>query len=648
MNFDEAKDALKSRLKDYLKSKGIEAEKNKPFTCLTGTHTDSNPSMFYDKDRNKVHCFSCMADMDIIDLIKIDYNITDTAEAFKKGYELYNIKLDQKDTKNEQNTHNTDNKQYTHNTHNTDKSKDISAYLEKCRHAYKKTSYLKDRGISDKTAELYNIGYDSNFYFVNKEGGFNAPAIIIPTQEDSYNARCTDDTKPIRYNKRGAVKMFNESAIKDNDIIFVVEGEIDALSVIEAGSKNVIAIGSTSQANSFLNYVIDNKLQNTFILILDNEGEEGAGQKATKVIAEGFNNNSIKYTTPDIYKQYKDANEMLRGDKEGLITSLKDALKYAENIELNEYSKNYTKAYYKDFLNGIKESVNTQFIPTGFKGLDEVLDGGLFEGLYIIGAVSSLGKTTFTLQLADQVAGTGQDVIIFSLEMARNELIAKSISRLTMLNCENKVGNAKTTRGITTYNRYFNYSEAEKELIQKSIIEYFSKQGEHIIIHEGQGNITADDIRAQVEKHIRITGNRPVVIVDYLQIIAPYNERATDKQNTDKAVSELKRISRDNKISVIAVSSFNRENYNAKVSMKSFKESGAIEYSSDVLIGLQFKGAEKDNFDVDEAKKKSNSQNSPREIELKILKNRNGRTGDTIEYKYYPLFNYFLEGKIQG
>ena len=127
-------------------------------------------------------------------------------------------------------------------------------------------------------------------------------------------------------------------------------------------------------------------------------------------------------------------------------------------------------------------------------------------------------------------------------------------------------------------------------------------------------------------------------MVDYLQILAPEDVRATDKQNTDKAVLELKRISRDFKIPVFAVSSFNRENYKTAVSYASFKESGAIEYSSDVLIGLQLKGAGEKGFDADTAKTKN-----PREIELVILKNRNGETGKRTELKYYPMFNYFEE-----
>ena len=160
----------------------------------------------------------------------------------------------------------------------------------------------------------------------------------------------------------------------------------------------------------------------------------------------------------------------------------------------------------------------------------------------------------------------------------------------------------------------------------------------NLYIHEGIGDIGAFQIREIVENHIRITGKNPVVLIDYLQILAPADVRATDKQNTDKAVLELKRISTDFKIPVIGISSFNRENYKTAVNYASFKESGAIEYSSDVLIGLQLKGAGDKSFDVDAAKAKN-----PREIELVILKNRNGETGKKIAFKYYPMFNYFEE-----
>ena len=66
---------------------------------------------------------------------------------------------------------------------------------------------------------------------------------------------------------------------------------------------------------------------------------------------------------------------------------------------------------------------------------------------------------------------------------------------------------------------------------------------------------------------------------------------------------ELKRISRDYKLTVIAISSFNRRNYSHPVTMEALKENGAIEYSSNILISIQVKGVGK-NFDVNIAKKK--------------------------------------------
>lgn len=54
----------------------------------------------------------------------------------------------------------------------------------------------------------------------------------------------------------------------------------------------------------------------------------------------------------------------------------------------------------------------------------------LYPGFYVLGAVSSLGKTTFMHQMADQIAYAGQEVLFFSLEQTRLELTTKSLSRI--------------------------------------------------------------------------------------------------------------------------------------------------------------------------------------------------------------------------
>jgi DNA polymerase I-like protein with 3'-5' exonuclease and polymerase domains len=125
-----------------------------------------------------------------------------------------------------------------------------------------------------------------------------------------------------------------------------------------------------------------------------------------------------------------------------------------------------------------------------------------------------------------------------------------------------------------------------------------------------------------------------------LQILAPHDAKINDKQNIDKAVLELKRISRNHAIPIIGVSSLNRASYKDKISMEAFKESGGIEYASDVLIGLQFTGVGEKDFDINIAKKRD-----PRDIELIVIKNRNGISGACLGFKYYPKFNYFQLNK---
>ena len=498
------------------------------------------------------------------------------------------------------------------------------------------------RGISLDTLNRFKVGYVEHWRHPKAPDSVPAsPRLIIPTSKNSYIARdtrqsLTDAEKRYSKSKAGNVHIFNISALwTDDKPIFILEGEIDAMSVCDVDGE-AVGLGSTSMTRKLIETLRNEKRKPTQPLIISLDNDE-AGRKAAEELSKELEKLNIPYFNYNIAKPYKDANEFLMQDRQGLIDKVK-----AVNLNPEQaiYSESNVYSHLQEFIDGIAESVDTPYIPTGFKALDSVLDGGFYEGLYIIGAISSLGKTTLAMQICDNIADSGNDVLMFSLEMARSELMAKSISRLTLLDILQNGGdtrNAKTARGITTGSRWKKYSQTERELIQRAA-ETYGTYAKNIYIHEGIGNIGTVQIRQIVENHIRITGKKPLVLVDYLQILAPEDVRATDKQNTDKAVTELKRISRDFKIPVFAVSSFNRENYKTAVSYASFKESGAIEYSSDVLIGLQLKGAGEKGFDAEMAKTKN-----PREIELVILKNRNGETGKKLEFKYYPMFNYFEE-----
>lgn len=594
-------------------------------------------------------CFVCGLSEDVIGLWKIHTGIADDTEAFKGLYDYYSIEVDtpaqtakkdfseyQNQTKNEQHT---DMSIHTATDTQADKA-NLMSYYRECQSHIAETDYPAQRGLSAEVVKRYMLGYDTGFN--RGTGGKIWKALIIPTGKNSFVARNTDSTaqKTDRYRKNGASQLYNIKCLKTaQKPIFICEGELDALSIVEVGGE-AVALGSTANYSHLVKLLEAQKPAQPLILALDNDED---GQKTTESLAKELERVQIPFYRLNPYGDKKDANEALMADREAFTQAVAGAERIEEEAleaQKEEYLKTSVASHLQEFINGIADSVNTPYTPTGFTKLDEVLEGGLYEGLYIVGAISSLGKTTLITQIADQIAESGEDVLIFSLEMARTEIMAKSISRLTLLDVlqnDGKVSNAKTTRGITTGSRYAGYSKTEQDLIQRAIKAY-SGYAEHIFIHEGVGDIGADQIREEVRKHILFTGKKPTVVIDYLQILAPADVRATDKQNTDKAVLELKRISRDYKIPVIGISSFNRANYKEAVTMEAFKESGAIEYSSDILIGLQLKGAGKKDFDANEAKTKN-----PREIELVVLKNRNGATGKKVELEYYPLFNYFKE-----
>lgn len=100
---------------------------------------------------------------------------------------------------------------------------------------------------------------------------------------------------------------------------------------------------------------------------------------------------------------------------------------------MNTELKNTTDTL-QDYLSYIQDDIQVKKIRTGFDKLDNLLNGGLPNGLIILGAIPSLGKTTFALQVADNMASMeNTKVLLFSLEMTKFDIISKSLSRLSYL-----------------------------------------------------------------------------------------------------------------------------------------------------------------------------------------------------------------------
>lgn len=271
---------------------------------------------------------------------------------------------------------------------------------------------------------------------------------------------------------------------------------------------------------------------------------------------------------------------------------------------------------------------------TGYSNIDAKMS--LYPGLYVLGAISSLGKTTFCGQLADQLADSGEHVLYFSLEQTTLELVSKGLSRLMF-------STNKSTALTSMEIRRGSSSEALK--IARAI---YASQTKHEYIVECGFDTSVEDIAVTVREYIDESGIKPIVFIDYLQILAPVNNSQTSKDVVDYNVRALKKLQTENDLVVIVISSLNRQNYLTPIDFASFKESGGIEYTCDVMWGIQLAVMNDELFDKEsklkakrEAVKKAKIAD-PRDIELVCLKNRYGVSSYTCRFKYYARYDYFL------
>ena len=312
----------------------------------------------------------------------------------------------------------------------------------------------------------------------------------------------------------------------------------------------------------------------------------------------------------------------------------------------NLYSKVPERAEVKPMVRFVDEYVGGRFRDdmeryskyrdrkTGYSNLDEKMS--LYPGLYVLGAVSSLGKTTFVGQLADQLSEAGDRVLYFALEQSEFELVSKGISRQTARkDMETAVSAMQIRNGYST--------EAVKEAIEA----YRGIACNEAIIECGF-DTTIETITGTVQEYISQTGNRPVVVVDYLQIIRPMDSRMSTKDAVDGHVRAFKKLQVENDLVVLLISSLNRQNYLTPVDFESFKESGGIEYTADVIWGLQLSVMNNEIFDKEKGLKQKrevvrNAKNeNPRKIELVCLKNRYGISSYRCEFLYYARYDLFV------
>lgn len=326
-----------------------------------------------------------------------------------------------------------------------------------------------------------------------------------------------------------------------------------------------------------------------------------------------------------------------------------DKIKLEQNLKTAFSRVHSASVGLDEFENRLEQTKNEPVISTGYDHLDKLLDGGLYPGLYTFGADTSLGKSTFWLNVAVNISESGRSVFYFSIEMSKFQMTGRMLSRETYLLSQDKreQGHAQTGRTLTNYYNVSQLKEPDRQLVEKAKIN-FRQKAKNLYLFENIGEIYPETIRNTILTVISRTGNSqpPVIIIDYVQILRSSDKYidGNDKLKLDKNLFFFKKLSNEYRLPIVLISSLNRDSYKAykRITTTSFKESGSVEYTSDVLIGMQLEKLARDGK-LTQEQASAELSNDNREIDLIILKNRDGKRDTHTHFIYNTLFNDFRE-----
>jgi replicative DNA helicase len=519
------------------------------------------------------------------------------------------------------------------------------------------------RGLTSETFEKYGIVVHPEFVVGDTE---KVPTLIIPYDDYHFVARAIDSKRRPTQHGQGA-GLYEPLAIDEKFPTFIVEGELDALSVVQSVGNLGIRCVATGGASKYGKVVPllekrfrDLESKPSFLVMFDNDA---AGKtNGLKLIEElrraGYPAEMFflsEHMTEEKYPKV-DANDLLQSNPDELVRRLLNGLEKSYESLLRQKAVNeerrqklaetkvqatgnksgieifsFTDYFSGEFFRDIEMTAKYSARKTGFENIDA--SQVFMPGVYALGALPASGKTTFAWQLLNQLAEKGEPCIYCSFEMSKAELFTKSVVRELY-----KKNPAMSERlNLTSANIRRGAMRNSRELVEQAA--QFAQSATNLKVAE-LSNTSVTELIEGLKPLCADVDRSPVICLDYLQIIPSKGSKASSpKEKIDEVMLRLKDFQRATSTTLLVISAFNRENYYQNVSFSSFKESGAIEYSADVIWGLENHGIDAEGkLDKDEVIKMSREK--VRRIKFSCLKNRNGGQYECF-FRYHAAYDYF-------
>ena len=316
-------------------------------------------------------CFSCGLVGDVFKLIGEKYGLTSFNDKLEAACDIYHVGYERR-RRNDQVARTisqvgTQSVNYTARTRPETKRPEIvipdqRPYYETCetrrRESQECLEYLHGRGLTDETLDRFHVGFDPSWrHPKHPDRPENyTPRVIIPLynpeKHNSYLARALAGHVPkTQYDrpkmKVGSQNLYNPEAIQPGKVVFVVEGEIDCMSIEQLGFP-CIALGSISMYERLVNLTKDNpeRVDSTFFVIALDSDERGQefGKKLSDLLTQ---QGTLAMLSTKLSGECKDPNDRLVKDPEGLKRTLKALTKIGYQALSKDIAFRVTKLMFR-------------------------------------------------------------------------------------------------------------------------------------------------------------------------------------------------------------------------------------------------------------------------------------------------------------
>ena len=275
-----------------------------------------------------------------------------------------------------------------------------------------------------------------------------------------------------------------------------------------------------------------------------------------------------------------------------------------------------------------KDKTASKGIRTMYRGMDNLLNGLHKSDLIVLAARPSMGKTSFAMNIVENVAKQGYSCAFFSLEMSKEQITQRLLCSVANVSMEN------AAKGILDKSEWLKIAKA-REIISKM----------NVYINESSLTTTRE-ITSQC-KRLKAKSSLDLVVVDYIQLMSPGKKLDNRQQEVTEISRSLKIMAKELNVPVIALSQLSRavEARKGRPQLADLRESGAIEQDADIVIFIHRPDR---NASPEEKARKDIQENV---AEILVEKHRNGPTGMVKLYfmgECTKFLNLNENGEIEG